>query len=159
MTIVWSRHSVRIERTTRSPMAFARGARTGVRTLAMPSQPGAERAAVDSVAVVDEVFGLASPGSRPDQLPPDPGRGRTRGHVEVDQLTKVVPDEEEDIEDPVVNGVDHQQIGRPDSFELVGEERPPGLAAAGRRLPPAIAPDGSFAHDDPELEELTAYRG
>ena len=37
MTIAWSRHSVRIERTTRSPMAFARGAQTGVRTLAMPS--------------------------------------------------------------------------------------------------------------------------
>jgi hypothetical protein len=34
--------------------------------------------------------GLASPGSRPDQLLPDPGRGRTRGHVEVDQLTPCV---------------------------------------------------------------------
>ena len=74
----------------------------------------------------------------------------------MDQLTTVVPDEEEDVEDPVVNGVDHQQIGRPDSFELVGEERPPRLAAAGHRLPPAIAPDRSFADHDPELEELAA---
>jgi hypothetical protein len=30
-----------------------------------------------------------------------------------------VPDEEEDVEDPVVNGVDYQQVGCPDSFELV----------------------------------------
>ena len=47
----------------------------------------------------------------------------------MDQLTTVVADEEEDVEDPVVNGVDHQQIRRPDSPELVGEERPPRLAA------------------------------
>jgi hypothetical protein len=38
-------------------------------------QPGAERAAVDIVAVVDEVFGLPSPGGRPDQLLPDPSEG------------------------------------------------------------------------------------
>jgi hypothetical protein len=74
----------------------------------------------------------------------------------MDQLTTVVADEEEDVEDPVVNGVDHQQIGRPDSYELVGEERPPPLAAARRRLAPAIAPNGSLAHHDLELEELTA---
>jgi len=37
----------------------------------------------------------------------------------MDQLTTVVADEEEDVEDPVVNGVDHQQIGRPDSYDLV----------------------------------------
>jgi len=37
MTMAWSKHSVCIERTTRSPMSFARGARTGVGTLAMPS--------------------------------------------------------------------------------------------------------------------------
>ena len=82
-------------------------------------QPGSERTAVDSVTVVDEVSGLPPPRSRLDHLLPDPRRGRTRGHIEVDQLTTVVPDEEEDVEDPVVDGVDHQQIGRPDSCELV----------------------------------------
>jgi len=34
-TTMWSRNSERIERTTRSAMEFARGARKGVRTLAM----------------------------------------------------------------------------------------------------------------------------
>ena len=38
-------------------------------------QPGAEGAAADIVAVVDEVVGLPSPGSRPDQLLPDRGEG------------------------------------------------------------------------------------
>jgi len=99
MTIMWSRHSVRIERTTRSPMAFARGARTGCSNAgdAELAEPGAERAAVDSVAVVNEVFGLPSPGSRLDQLLPDPRRRWTRGDTELDQLTTVVTDEEEHV--------------------------------------------------------------
>jgi hypothetical protein len=37
MTIRWSRHSLRIERTTRSAMAFAFGDRGGVLTVEIPS--------------------------------------------------------------------------------------------------------------------------
>ena len=82
MTIAWSRHSVRIERTTRSAMAFARGARTGVRTLAMQlRQADAERATVDGVAVVDEVLGLPPPKESPRSCAVPVGSKKTsRGH-------------------------------------------------------------------------------
>ena len=113
--IAWSSRSVRIERSTRSPMAFARGPdRCPDAGDAQLRQADAERATVDGVAVVDEVLGPPPPRSRLDQLVPEPRRGRTRSHIEVDQLPRIVPDEEEDVEDHVVDGVDHQQIGRPD---------------------------------------------
>jgi hypothetical protein len=50
----------------------------------------------------------------------------------VDQLPTVVADEEEDVKRPKPDGVHDQEIRRPDPLELVGEERPPGLTAAGR---------------------------
>jgi len=90
---------------------------------------------------VDEVSGMASPGSRFDQLPPDPRRRRTRGDVEMDQLTAVVPDDEENVEDSKPDRLDDQEIRRPDPLELVGEECPPRLAASMWCLAPSIAPD------------------
>jgi hypothetical protein len=43
--------------------------------------------------------------------PPSTGRD-----VEMDQLTAVVTDEEEDVQDPVVNGADDQEIDCPDAL-------------------------------------------
>jgi hypothetical protein len=60
---------------------------------------------VNGVSVVNEVGWLLAPWSRFQKLLPDPSRGRTRGDVEMDQLTAVVTDEEEDEQDLVVNGV------------------------------------------------------
>jgi hypothetical protein len=48
----------------------------------------------------------------------------------VDQLTAVVADEEEDVQDPVDNGADDQEIGCPDALELILEVGPPALAPA-----------------------------
>ena len=59
---------------------------------------------------MDQVSGLATPRSRLKQLLPDPGCRRTRRDVAMDQLTALVADAEEDIEDLVVNGVDHQEV-------------------------------------------------
>jgi hypothetical protein len=49
---------------------------------------------------------LAPPWCCLQQLAPDPGRGRAGGDVEMDQLTPLVPDDEENVDDAVVNGVD-----------------------------------------------------
>jgi hypothetical protein len=87
--------------------------------------PRIEIPAVDGVPVVDQVSGLATPRNRLKWLLPDPDRRRTGRDVEVDQLTAVVADEEEDVQDPVVNGVGDQEIGCPDALELIREESPP----------------------------------
>jgi len=102
-----------------------------------------EVAAVHRVPIVDEMDGLATPWSRFQKLLPDPCRRRTGGDVEMDQLTAVVTDEEEDVQDPVVNGVDDQEIGCP-------------LASGPRRLPPAVSADGAVTDDDRQLEQFAA---
>jgi hypothetical protein len=116
--------------TSLSAIELAFGARGGVRTPAIPKTagPGIEVPAIDGVPVVDKVGRLATPWCRLKELLPDPGRRRTGGHVAMDQPTAVVADEEEDVQDPVVDGVDHQQIGCPDAPEFIREEGPPALA-------------------------------
>ena len=74
----------------------------------------------------------------------------------MDGLPAIVSDEEEHVDDSVVNGLDHQQIGSPDPSEFVGKERPPGLSAAQYWLSPSIASDRSFADNDAQLEQLAA---
>jgi hypothetical protein len=76
----------------------------------------------------------------------------------MDQLTAVVTDEEEDVQvqDHVVNGADHQEIGCPDTPELIREEGPLSLAPAARRLAPPISADRTVTDDDPQLEQFAA---
>jgi hypothetical protein len=115
-----------------------------------------EVAAIHRVPIVDEMDGLASPWSRFEKLLPDPGRRGTGGDVEVDQLTAVVADEEEDVQDPVVNGADDQEIGCPDALELIREESSPALAPGPRRLPPPVSADRAVTDEDPQLEQFAA---
>jgi hypothetical protein len=111
---------------------------------------------VDGIAIVEEVTGLPTPGRRLHQLPPNPRRRRARCDVEVDQLPASVPDEEEDLEGLETDRLNHEEVGRPDALELVGQEGAPTLSV---RLPvrpaPAVAPDRAVADDDAELEQLS----
>jgi len=116
--------------------------------------PHIEVAAVDAVPVLDEVGRFATPRCRLKQLLPDPGRRRTGRDVELDQLTALVADK--DVQDPVLNGVDDQQIGCPDGPELIREKGPPSLGSAARRLAPPISADRAIADDDPQLEQFAA---
>ncbi len=46
----------------------------------------------------------------------------------MDQLSPLVADEEEDVEDSEAHGLDHEEIGSPDTAKLVGQEGSPALA-------------------------------
>ena len=63
---------------------------------------------------------------------------------------------EEDVQGLETDRLNHEEVGRPDALELVGQECAPTLSV---RLPvraaPAIAPDGAVADDDAELEQLS----
>jgi hypothetical protein len=77
----------------------------------------------------------------------------------MDQLPASVVNEEEDVQGLETDRMNHDEVGRPDALELVGQECAPTLSI---RLPvrstPAVAPDGAVADDDAKLEQLSRIR-
>ena len=61
-------------------------------------------------------------------------------HLEVHQLAAAVADEEEYVEGLETDGLDHEEVGRPDGLGVVGQERAPALAGRTRAPSPSIAP-------------------
>ena len=95
-------------------------------------ETGINAAPVNGVAIVNEMTGLPTPGGRLQELPPDPGGGRARGHIDVHQFSPSMPYEEEDVQGLEPDSLDHEEVGCPDALELVGQEGAPALAV---RLP------------------------
>ncbi len=114
-----------------------------------------EVTAVNGIPVVDEVPWLPAPGRRLQELVPDPRGSRTGGDVEVKQLSPLVADEVEDVEGPEAHGLDDEQVGRPDAAQLVRQEGSPTLVVARPQPPPSVSPDGTVAHHDAQLQQLT----
>src|ERR1035437_3043620 len=96
------------------PRASERCSHSGA---AHPGETGIDVAPVDGIAIVDEMSGLPTPGRRLQELAPDPGGGRARGDPDLHQLPPSVPDEEEDVQGLVADGLDHEQIGGRDALE------------------------------------------
>ena len=97
--------------------------------------PVPEVLAIGGIAVVDEVLRPAAPWRRLDQLAPDPsGRGAAR-HVEVDDLPAVVGDEEEDVEGPIGDRLDDEEVRSPDPLDLIGKKRSPAGSLAALASP------------------------
>src|SRR6266540_7330536 len=77
------------------------------------------------------------------------------GHLEVDELTTAVADEEEDVEGPEGEGLNDKEVGCPHRVSLVSQEGSPALAGWVEMTPTAVAADRAAANHDAELEELT----
>ncbi len=75
---------------------------------AEPGEPGGEVGTVDAIPVVDQVAGMLVPWRGLDHLAPDPSRARVGGHVEMEQATAVIADQEEDVEGLEAQGLDHE---------------------------------------------------
>src|SRR5260221_6166146 len=103
---------------------------------------------------MDQVVRFAIPGRGFDQLPPYPRRSGMGGHLEVDQLTTAMADEEEDVEGLEGQGLDDKEVGRPDRLRMVGQEGAPALAGWAEVKASTITADRARADDDAELEEL-----
>src|SRR5712691_7914511 len=119
-------------------------------------QSAVEVTAVDGIPVVDQVLRSSAPGRRLQELVPDPGGGRTGGDVEVDQFPPFVADNKEDEKGPEAHCLDNEQVGRPDAAQLICKEASPALVVARPQPPPSVAPDGTVAHHDAELQHLAA---
>lgn len=104
--------------------------------------PFPEVAAVDGVAIPQQVAGLPAPRRRPEQLPPDPGGSRVGGDVDVHQLPSAMGDEQQDVQRLEGQRLDGEQIRRPDVAPAVGQEDPAGLARS-PGAPPGSGSDAS----------------
>ena len=65
------------------------------------------------------MLGPPAPGRRLEQLPPDPGGGWAGGHVPGHQGPPVVGDEQQDEQGLEGQGLDGEEIGRPDRAGVV----------------------------------------
>ncbi len=98
---------------------------------------------------MDEVLRLPAPGRCFQELVPDPGGGRTGGYVEVEQLSALVADKEEDVDSPPVLASTARR-GRARSPKGIlmrdpGDELPHlgaemGMTKPGSRLPRPVKP-------------------
>ena len=111
-----------------------------------------EVTAIDGISVMDQVFARPVPRRRFQELVPDPGSSRTGGDVEVDQLPPLMADQEEDVEVPEAQGLDHEEVSRPAATQLVRQEGSPALVVARPQPPPSVPPDGTVAHHHAELQ-------
>jgi hypothetical protein len=110
---------------------------------AEPRDPVGEVCAVDAIAVMDQVDRVLASGRGLDHLAPDPGGGRVSGQVEVEQAAAAVADQEEDVEGPEGQGLDHEQVCCPDGLGLVGEEGTPTLAGRPSWPAASVVADGA----------------
>jgi len=93
----------------------------------------AEVGAPNPIAIMDQMSRLAVPRCGFDQLPPDPYGGRMGGHLEVNELATPMTDEEDDVERLKGQGLDDEEVSRPDRLSMVGQEGAPALAGRSPR--------------------------
>ena len=134
----WSRHSRRRVPIQRSAIAFARGARTGVRMMRMSAPANtASKAAVNlAVPVADqepELVGVvAEVHEQVAGLLGDPGPGGVGGDPGDVHAAAAVLDHHEDVEAAQEDGVDVGEVDREDRVGLRGEELSPGRSGPSR---------------------------
>ena len=159
-----SRHSRRKVPITRSQMALARGARTGLLMILMPS--AAKTASKEAVNLVSrsrmrnltahrlvgevhrEVAGLLG----------HPVGDRLGGHAGDPDKARVVVDEHEDVEPAEEHRVDMEEVARHQSLRLCGKELRPGRSRSPRRRLDTVAlqdrPDARGGDGDAHGGEL-----
>ena len=114
-TMRWSRHSRRMEPITRSAIAFAFGARTGVKTVVIPiaAALATKSPAVSPIAVADQEAGMRIPRRGRQDLPPHPRGVGMPGDVPVHNAAAIVADHEKDVEGLQGERLDGEEVPPP----------------------------------------------
>ena len=82
-----------------------------------------------------------------------PGRRRRISHIEVQDLSALMRQNQEDIKDPEGGGRDDKEIPGDEVLDMVLEEGPPGLVgASGSR---AVLANGGIRHFDSEFGQFS----
>src|SRR6202022_4008048 len=94
-----------------------------------------EVAAIDRIAIVEEMAWFLAPRRGLDELPPYPGCGRVGCHVDMHQFAPAVGDEHQHVQRLERQCGDAQQIGGPSVARMVPPHRATGVSGggAGRR--------------------------
>ena len=119
-------------------------------------RPLDEVAAVGAVSVTDQETRAVSPRRGIDELPPDPGRRRMCGDVDVHHRAAIVRDEEEDVERVEPERVHREEVRCPDLRAVVLEERAPARQRVARDVLP-IATHRQQADPKAELAQLSEH--
>jgi len=103
-----------------------------------PSGSLAKVAAVDGIAIAQQVARLLTPGGCFDQLPPHPGRGWVRRHADMHQLAPAMRDEDQHVQRLERQGRHREQVGSPQmrcSCSPLCKRPPGGRMPAVPRMP------------------------
>src|ERR1700733_13906860 len=154
-TMMWSKHSRRIDPISRSATPFLPGRGWCDRLVPDPhgAQSASDDAAIDPVAIADEGVRSLIPGKGFRDLTCNPFGRRVCCDVDPDQVPAVEPDDDEGIEQVEANGRDDEQVHSGDVWRVVVQEGPPSLA--GRR--PSfdhVLGDARLCDLKPELEQF-----
>src|SRR5258707_11138268 len=126
---MWSTHSRRIDPISRSTKPFCQGeaGAVGLSRMRM-ARNRRDDAAIDPVAIADEVVRSLIPRKRLRYLTCNPFCRRICCDVDPDEVSAVEPDNDEGIEQVETNGRDNEQVHRGNVRCVVTQEGPPWLA-------------------------------
>lgn len=116
----------------------------------------AKAISVNAVAVPQQVFRCGVEGKRFDDLLCCPCCRRMSRNVEMNDLTAIMPADDEPEQDPELHCRDREEVDRNNLSDVIVEKRPSCL----RRwfdLPPDAPGDGGFRDIDAELQEFAVY--
>ena len=131
LALVRSTYSRRIDPISRSTKPFCQGEAGAVGLSRMPmAQSARDDAAIDPVAIADEVARSLIPGKCLRYLTCNPfGRGICCD-VDPDEVSAVEPDDDEGIEQVETDSWNNEQVHGGDVRRVVTQECPPSLAPA-----------------------------
>src|SRR5471030_2478978 len=144
---------LRIDPISRSAKPFCQGEAGAVGLSRMPAQSAPDDAAIDPVAIADEVVRSLIPRKRLRYLTCNPFCRRICCDVDPDQISAVEPDNDEGIEQVETDSWNNEQVHGGDVRRVVTQEGPPSLA--GR--PPLfdhVLGDARLRDLNPELEQF-----
>src|SRR5712671_694931 len=98
------------------------------------AQPARDDAAIDPVAIADEVARSFIPRKGFRDLTCNPFRGRVCCDVDPDEVSAVEPDDDEAIEQVETDSWNNEQVHGGNVWRVVAQEGPPSLAGWSRRL-------------------------
>ena len=131
---MWSTHSRRIDPISRSAKPFCHGeaGAVGLSPDAHGPQSTRENAAIDPVAIADEVPRSLIPRKRLRYLTSNPFCRRVGCDVDPDEVSAVQPDDDEGIEQVETDSWNNEQVHGSNVWRVVTQEGPPSLI-----IPPA----------------------
>lgn len=116
-----------------------------------------DRLAVTPVAIPDHVVERFIPGERIHELAGDPLCCRMAGDAQRDQATTLVPQNDQDKQQPKADGRHDQEVHRADACRMIVQKGLPGLRPPSPTLRHVLG-DSRLGDLDAELEQFTPSR-